>query len=148
MALSDTAVRQAKPAERDYTISDGNGLALLVHRNGSKYWTFRYSHQGKRRKRSLGVYPQVSLKRAREKRDECRIRLAGGLDPAETALATEVSKKRFREVADEWDAFRTPRLTQGRKGSAAQARRYLDKDILPLIGDIAIVDVRRTDVSK
>ncbi|MCW8157926.1 DUF4102 domain-containing protein [Stutzerimonas stutzeri] len=148
MALSDTAVRQAKPAHKDYTISDSNGLALLVHRNGSKYWTFSYSYQGKRRKLSLGVYPHVSLKRAREKRDECRIQLADGLDPSEIALDTHVSNKRFREVADEWDAFRTPRLTQGRKGSAAQARRYLDKDILPVIGEMAIADVRRSDILR
>ena len=148
MALSGTAVRQAKPAHKEYTISDSNGLALLVHRNGSKYWSFRYSYQGKRRKLSLGVYPHVSLKRAREKRDECRIQLADGLAPSEIALDTHVSKKRFRDVAGEWDAFRAPRLTQGRKGSAAQARRYLDKDILPVIGEMAIADVRRSDILR
>lgn len=148
MALSDTAIRQAKPGQKDYTVSDGNGLALLVHRNGSKYWIFRYSHQGRKRKMSLGVYPSVSLKRARDKRDECRVQLAEGLDPAKLFSDTEVTIKRFREVANEWDAFRTPRLTQGRKGSAAQARRYLDKDILPLLGDMPIAEVRRTDVLK
>lgn len=145
MALTDTAVRQAKPKDRAYTVADGDGLALFVHPRGGKYWHFRYRASGKAHRVSLGTYPEVSLKDARLRREEARRKVAAGIDPrAEPEQSPRLVS--FRQVANDWDAFRTPRLTQGRKGSAAQARRYLDKDILPLIGDIPIAEVRRSDI--
>jgi integrase len=144
MLLSDTAARQAKPAEKDYFLPDGKGLSLLVHAAGRKYWTYRFTFEGGRKKMSLGIYPLVSLREARSKRDEAQRRLATGVDPRIEEEGPAVIL--FRQVADEWDAFRTPRLSAGRKGSAAQARRYLDKDILPALGDIPITEVRRADV--
>ncbi|NKQ10649.1 DUF4102 domain-containing protein [Pseudomonas sp. SST3] len=69
MALTDTAVRQAKPSERAYTVSDGDGLALFVHPRGDKYWHFRYRASGRAQRVSLGTYPEVSLKEARLRRE-------------------------------------------------------------------------------
>lgn len=147
MPLTDTAIRQARPREKAYTLADADGLALFIHPRGGKYWHFRYRLGGKGCRISLGTYPEVSLKDARLRRDDARQKVAAGIDPR-SSPGTPPAIVTFRQVANEWDTFRTPRLTQGRKGSAAQARRYLDKDIIPLLGDMPIEAVRRTDVLK
>lgn len=148
MPLSDTSVRQAKPADKEYTMADGLGLSLLVRPNG-KHWVFRYTFQGSRKKMFLGTYPEVPLKVARQKRDEARSLLEEGGDPnTPVEGTTEVvpQKLLLEDVAKEWVAFRSPRLTQGRKGSAAQAVRYLEKDILPYLGKRPIKEISRKDV--
>lgn len=61
MALSDTKIRSAKPEDKAYKLTDGKGLFLLVHPNGSKYWRFRYRFSGKEKMLAFGVYPDVSL---------------------------------------------------------------------------------------
>ncbi|MGC8702840.1 MAG: Arm DNA-binding domain-containing protein [Thiomonas sp.] len=81
MPLSDTAIRNAKPAARQYKLSDEKGLFLLVHSNGSKYWRLKYRYLGAEKTLALGVYPEVSLRAARAKRDEARAHLADGRDP-------------------------------------------------------------------
>lgn len=148
MPLSDTSVRQAKPAAKEYTMADGLGLSLLVRPNG-KHWVFRYTYQGGRKKMFMGGYPEVSLKQARIKRDEARATLENGGDPntpVEGTIEVAPQLKLFKEVADEWVEFRSPRLTQGRQGSAAQAKRYLEKDILPLLGERPIEQIKRAEV--
>lgn len=78
MALTDTAVRQAKPREKAYTVADGDGLALFVHPRSGKYWHFRYRVGGKAHRVSLGTYPEVSLRDARLRREEAwKIQRAG-----------------------------------------------------------------------
>jgi hypothetical protein len=69
MPLTDTVVRQAKPARRDYTLQDADGLALFVSAKGTKSWHFRFSWAGKQPRISLGTYPEFCLKTAREWRD-------------------------------------------------------------------------------
>lgn len=148
MPLSDTSVRQAKPADKEYTMADGLGLSLLVRPNG-KHWVFRYTYQGTRKKMFLGTYPEVPLKQARIKRDEARATLENGGDPnapVQGTIEAVPELKLFKDVAQEWVAFRSPRLTQGRQGSAAQAQRYLGKDILPMLGERPIVEIKRKDV--
>lgn len=72
MALTDTLLRNAKPAEKDYTITDGQGLSILITNKGAKGWRFRYRHMGKPKLMSFGTYPEVSLQQARVRRDEAR----------------------------------------------------------------------------
>ena len=83
MALTDTATRNAKPADKRYSLTDGRGLSLLVHTNGGKWWRLRYRFDGKAKMLSLGIYPDVGLKLARERRDTARKLLAEGIDPGE-----------------------------------------------------------------
>jgi hypothetical protein len=83
MALSDVKVRSAKPEAKAYKLTDGEGMVLLVHPNGSKYWRLRYRFGGKKML-ALGKYPEVSLADARARRDEARKLLANGVDPSET----------------------------------------------------------------
>ena len=77
-----TTLANAKAADKDYKLSDGAGLYLLVRPNGSKLWRFNYVHHGKRRMLAFGVWPDVGLADARSRRDEARRLVAAGLDPS------------------------------------------------------------------
>lgn len=151
MPLTDTAVRQAKPADKDFTLTDGNGLSLFVATNGTKSWHFRFSWLGKQPRMSLGTYPEISLKDARELRDQARGLVAKGIDPRakrreERRQASAMAMNTFEAVANEWHAFKAPRMVVSAKGGSAQARFYLDKDLIPVLGKIPIADVKRSDV--
>jgi hypothetical protein len=91
MPLSDQAVKKAKPTDKPYKLTDEKGLYVLVNTAG-KYWRMDYRHDGKRKTLALGVYPDVSLARAREKRDEARKLLADGIDPS--------AARKHRKLAD------------------------------------------------
>jgi hypothetical protein len=79
--LSDTAVRQAKPKDKAYTLTDADGLTLFVSPSGSKAWHYRYRLGSKQPRISFGTYPALSLKDARAMRDNARNLVAKGLDP-------------------------------------------------------------------
>ncbi|MHC8361593.1 Arm DNA-binding domain-containing protein [Pseudomonas sp. LS2P72] len=81
MALTNTAVRHAKPRAKDYTLPDYNGLALFVNTKGAKCWHFRFSWADKQPRISLGTYPAISLRDARALRDVARALVARGIDP-------------------------------------------------------------------
>lgn len=93
MALSDVKVRAAKPETKAYKLKDGDGMVLLVHPNGSKYWRLRYRFGGKEKMLALGKYPEVSLADARSRRDEVRKLLANGVDPSENKKAVKVEQE-------------------------------------------------------
>ena len=76
MSLTDTKVKNARPAEKAVKLTDGFGLYLLLHPNGSKYWQLGYRFDGKQKVFSIGVYPAVSLADARQRRDEAKKLLA------------------------------------------------------------------------
>lgn len=81
--LTDTKIKESKAKDKNYTLSDGNGLQLLIRINGSKLWEYYYTSPTtlKRRKTSLGNYPTVSLKNVRKKRTEYRELIINGIDP-------------------------------------------------------------------
>lgn len=84
MALTDIALRSARPAEKPYKLADEKGLYLLVTPSGGRLWKLKFRNKaGVEKKLSLGTYPEVSLKQVRERRDEARSTLANGVDPAE-----------------------------------------------------------------
>ncbi len=78
--LSDVKIRNAKPQEKPYKLTDEKGLYVLAHPNGSKYWRLKYRFLGNEKTLALGVYPDVGLKDARERRDEARRLIANGID--------------------------------------------------------------------
>src|SRR5574338_651187 len=79
--LTDMTVRQAKATGKPYTIADFDGLSLFVAANAAKTWHFRYTWVGRRVRISLGCYPELSLREARELRDEARSLVARGINP-------------------------------------------------------------------
>lgn len=109
MALTDTAIRNAKPGNKPKKMFDERGLFLLIQPSGGKLWRLKYRYLGKEKKLSLGIYPDVSLKVARERRDEARTLLANGADPA--SVKAEIANERreaasntFSSIAEEYIA--------------------------------------------
>lgn len=107
--LFATTVTSARPREREYKLTDGAGLYLLVKPNGRKLWRLNYAYLGKQRTLSFGAWPDVSLADARERRDEARKLIAAGLDPSHEAKLAEAramlsEENSFKLVAEEWVA--------------------------------------------
>jgi integrase len=135
--LTDVVIRQAKPAEKPYKLSDGGGMFLLINSNGSKYWRLKYRIDGKEKKMALGVYPEVSLTQARDKRDKARELIGGGIDPIEHIRKQERARKQqsensFEIVAREWHSKRAPKWSEGH---ATRILVSLEKDVFPFISD-------------
>ena len=82
--LTDPQIRRIKPADRAQKLSDGDGLYLRVEPSGGRYWRFNYRFNGKQKTLALGVYPDVSLAKARAKLREARETLAEGVDPSDS----------------------------------------------------------------
>jgi hypothetical protein len=83
MPLSDIQIRNLKPREKSYKVSDFEGLFVLVKVNGSRLFQFKYRMEGKERLYSIGVYPEVSLAQARKAKEAARANVAAGIDPSE-----------------------------------------------------------------
>ncbi len=95
MPLSDAAVRALKPKDKQYKVSDFDGLSVTVKPTGSRLWRFKYRIDGKEKLLSIGIYPDVTLAQARAKRDEARSLLAAGQDPG-VAKQDQKSQDRAR----------------------------------------------------
>lgn len=101
--LNDTEVRKAKPRKSAYKLFDERGLFLLVSPSGARLWRFKYRINRREKLIALGTYPDVPLKRAREKRDEARRLAADGIDPSvdrQQRRATQLET--FEGIAKEW----------------------------------------------
>ena len=81
--LTENAVREAPVRDKQYKIYDGDGMFLLIHPNGSKYWRMKYTFDGKSKLASFGVWPDVALKEARERRYEAKQKIKMGINPVE-----------------------------------------------------------------
>ncbi|MFT3960517.1 tyrosine-type recombinase/integrase [Propionivibrio sp.] len=143
MPLTDTAIRKAKPAEKPYKLADEKGLYLLISPTGSKWWRQKYRFGGKEKLLSLGVYPDVSLKDARERRDEARKLLANGTDPgeakkAEKQASSERTANSFETIAREWFAKHSATLAES---NATRTIRRLERDLFPWIGNRPIAEI-------
>lgn len=146
MALTDIKVRSAKPQEKEYTLVDGDGMFLLVHPNGSRYWRFRFRFGGKQHLMAFGVYPETSLADARQKREEARRLVAAGIDPREhkRAVKEEQTKEAitFESVARDWHAT-------NKKWSEDHSRRVLkslEDNLFSAIGKRSIEELKTRDL--
>ncbi|MCS3902789.1 integrase [Methylohalomonas lacus] len=141
--LTDKAVRGAGPLDSSYKLSDGGGLYLLVHANGSKYWRLKYRFHGKEKTLALGVYPDVSLATAREGREEAKKLLKNGQDPSQLKKQArrtqhENSKNTLEAVARQWLDVQRGQWTEGH---LERVRESLEKDIFPDLGERPLTDI-------
>ena len=145
MALTDTAIRKAKPSDNRQKLIDGGGLYLLLNPNGSRWWRWDYRRPivGKRNTLSLGTYPDTGLADARGKRDAFRKLLATGIDPGEHRKATraageERAANSFEVVGREWFAKQKTNWVQGH---ADKVLLRLENDVFPWLGKRPIAEV-------
>ena len=143
MPLTDISIRNAKPGPKPYKLFDEAGLFLLLNPNGSKWWRLKYRFCGKERSLSLGIYPTVSLKEARKKRDENRRLLSDGVDPSahRQARKAEDGERRadsFEALAREWHAKEKPNWSASH---ADRIIRRLERDIFPDLGKEPVADL-------
>jgi integrase len=158
--LNDTAIRNAKPADKDTRLNDGSGLYLLVKPNGAKWWRFDYSIDGKRKTLSLGVYPDTGLADARDKAEKARANVAKGIDPSDTRkadkagriLAAENKKRRdaglpvvgsFEDITRQWLVSIKHQLTEL---TYHKKTKRFEHHVFPVIGGMDIGAVTSPDV--
>jgi integrase len=141
--LSDKEIKSAQVKEKEYKLSDGQSLFLVVKTNGTKTFRFDFSYAGKRKSMSFGVYPNVSLKEAREKREEARSLLAKNINPVVHKRAKKISETlTLQVVIDEWLEIRK------KHSSVATINQNTNilKNITDWLGNVAIKDIRRLDI--
>ncbi len=148
MALSDFALRRAKPREKPYRLSDGDGLHVLVQPGGSKLWQLRYKHRQKENILSFGKYPIVTLADARRKRDDAKRLLSEGIDPAakreaDKRAAEAAAETTFGLVADEY----LERMeANGAAASTLSKNRWLLKDLAKPLSKRPIAEVSPAEI--
>lgn len=152
MPLTDTAIRNAKPGitpsgkptDKPYRLADAAGLYLEVTPKGGKYWRLKYRFDGKEKRLALGVYPEVTLKEARDKRDEARKLLSQGIDPSAERKATKTAtSESFEAIYREWLERFSPRWAASHK---LNVMRRIEKDILPWLGKRPIAELKAPEL--
>lgn len=148
MKLTARQVDTSKPKDKPYKLSDGGGLYLLVNPNGSRYWRLKYRIAGKEKLLALGVYPDVTLAEARQKRADAKKVLAAGGDPVQEKQEEKQAKEQavansFERLAMEWHSHKS---TSWSEGYAEHLLMYLKKDIFPFIGQKAITDISQVEM--
>lgn len=141
MALSDPKIKNAKPRDKSYKLSDKDGLYLLITPKGSKYWRYKYRFNGKEKLLALGVYDETSLAGAREKLHEARSSLAKKIDPG---LAKQKKKQTdkllaqnsFELIARDWFSKFSVKWTEKH---AARTLHMLEQELFPWIGVIKLL---------
>src|SRR5690606_22767920 len=145
MPLSFQAVKNAKPREKPYKLTDGQGLYLLVQPSGTKLWRLNYRYAGRHKTLAIGVDPEVGLGEARERREAARKALRDGLDPSALKKAARAAtvdpeapktERTFEEVGRAWMAVRRKRWTSAT--SWARVQSLLENDAFPVVGHLAV----------
>ncbi|AGG29163.1 integrase arm-type DNA-binding domain-containing protein [Morganella morganii] len=146
MALTDAKVRAAKPLDKSYKLTDGDGMHLMVHTNGSKYWRLQYRFGGKQKMLALGVYPDISLAEAREKRDAARKLIANGFDPSEKRKEVKEEQQKefntFEKVARDWHATNK----KWSEGHSHRVLKSLEDNIFAAIDKRNIAELKTRDL--
>ncbi len=148
MPLNDTFIRSVKPLDKPKKYFDGGGLFLFVPASGSKLWRMAYRFDGKSKLLSFGEYPAVSLKDARERREEAKKLLARNIDPSEQRREEKQAKIRaerdsFQNIAKEWHATRMAEFSPKHQGTVMYR---LETYIFPAIGKIHIAKLEPQDL--
>ena len=146
MSLSEIQIRKAKAADRPYKLADGEGLFLLVQRNGSKLWRMKYRYRGKERLLSFGPYPEIGIAAARELKTIAKGSLAEGKDPmVQKAERDFDDRKTFKTVASMWHDNRASSLDPAH---AERVWSRLERDVFPGLGDLMMHEITPPEVLK
>ena len=148
MSLTDTTIKNAKPKDKPYKLADEKGMYLLVNPNGSKYFRLKYRYTGKEKVLALGVYPDIGLKMAREKRDSARELLANGIDPSDhkkitKRLQLDNANNSFQAIALEWYERNLSDRSESHK---KRTTRLLQNDLFPYLGNQPIADIKPVEL--
>lgn len=149
MALTDTAVRTAKPRDKAYKLADSGGLFLFVSPAGGKSWRLKFRVGGTEKLLTLGKYPQISLSAARRARDDEKAKLAAGLDPAHDRKMAKIAAKvgagnTFQSVAEDFIAVKLEAAGKA-KLTIDKARWYLSH-LTPAIGSRPIAEIKPAEL--
>lgn len=150
--LTDKAIQAAKPKDKPYPLSDGGGLFIEVLPSGAKAWRYSYGFNGKRTKVTIGTYPTISIKAARNAHEGLRCTRSDGIDPARKkqldrlARKSEVAKTQtFETFARVWFAEKMAHATAR---TQKQNLGWMVNDVFPQIGAIPLAEVHASDVLK
>jgi integrase len=148
MKLSEVEVRKTKPKAKSFKLSDGGGMYLEVMPAGSKYWRLKFRFEGKEKRLALGVYPEVSLSMARERRFEARKLLAIGVDPSANRKAAKeaVNQKNqnsFEIITREWMSTHMADKSPSHKD---RVLRRFETYLFPWLGSKAISDITAPEI--
>lgn len=151
--LNATQIKQAKPQTKDYKLSDGGGLYLLVTKAGGKHWKLKYRFNGKEQKLSLGAYPEITLLKARSLRDEHKSTIAHGINPnKEKKEQKAIQQEEEIKATNTFKNIALERLEKQRDTySEAHFNRTLNafnNDCFQFIGDKNIDEVEASDLIK
>ena len=158
--LQDVTIKSSKPKSKDYRLSDGEGLYILIKIAGAKWWRFDYTFNSKRKTLSLGVYPETGLKSARLKATMARESVANNIDPSdirkEKKLANDNIKlnaersdaglpaiNSFADIAMKW-LMSTSHLTS--KTTHSKKTRRLQRLAFPFIGNMQITEIKPSHI--
>lgn len=149
LPLTDLQVQKAKPKDKEYKLSDGGGLYLLVTPTGGKLWRLDYRFNDKRKTLSLKTYPEVSLAQARQNREQARQLVVNGVDPSEFKKDQIHQRKleaqnTFELVTMQWFETHKGRWSEGH---SKHILSRFENDIFPVIGKKPLVDVKRRDLT-
>lgn len=141
--LTATAVRNVKPKEKPYKLSDGGGMYLEVTPSGGTYWRLKYRFNGKEKRLALGVYPETTLAQARERREDARRYLAQGVDPsaakqAERRASRVAAANTLDAVATEWLAVHKDKVVPDHY---RHDKRRLELHLLPVLGNRVLSEI-------
>ncbi len=148
MPLTDVAIRRAKTKGKSYKMYDSGGLFLILTATGRKWWRFKYRFAGKEKLLSLGTYPEISLKEARDRRDQERRKLVDRIDPAVNRIAVKAAwagtqANSFEAVAREWIDRRS---TTWSASNTAKTIRRLEVDVFPWLGKRPVSEITPPEI--
>ena len=134
--LTRLKIESVNPSLKRRRLFDGRGLYLEIAPGGGRWWRFKYRFERKEKRISLGVYPEVGIKEARERCAEVRKQLAAGIDPgakrkAESAVLLENTENTFQAIAAEWIRLN---ISKWSSGNGFKISRLFERDIFPWIG--------------
>jgi integrase len=153
--LTELSIKQAKPKEKQYKLTDGEGMYLRVYPNGSKYWQLQYWFDGKQKILSFGVWPNISLKEARDERFAAKKLIKEGIEPNDKkkerlvveSFERDMEKIRkistFQIVTHEWFSRQSTQWTERHSKGVLSS---LEMHVFPDLGEIPIADISNQNV--